>query len=87
MEHEATLRFVTNLDRGGIEAQLGQVRQKAAARNLADLAARLDGIEGRSRQELDTLIHDCIKLAHQTPGNRALVDQLEMVQINLPNLG
>lgn len=87
MEHETTLKLVTNLDRGGIEALLGDIRQKAVERNLADLAARLDGIKGKSRQELDALIHDCIKLAHQSPGNRGLVDQLEMAQINLPNLG
>jgi hypothetical protein len=87
MEHESTLKLVTNLDRGGIEALLDEIRRKAVERNLADLAARLDGIAGKSRQELDALIQKCIKLAHQTPGNRALVDQLEMAQINLPNLG
>lgn len=87
MEHESTLRFVTNLDRSGIEAQLSQVRQKAAERGLADLAAQLDGIAGKSRPELDALITACIKLAGQAAGNKALVDQLEMVQINLPNLG
>lgn len=87
MEHESTLKIVTNLDRAGIEAQLALVRQKAADRGLPAIAALLDGAAGKSRQELDMLITECIKLARQGADNRALSDQLEMVQINLPNLG
>lgn len=87
MEHESTLKFVTNLDRGGIETQLTQIRQKATDRGLAAVATLLDGLSGKSRQELDALITECVKLARQGPDNRPLVDQLEMVQINLPNLG
>jgi hypothetical protein len=87
MEHETTLKFVTDLDRAGIEMHLDQVQQKAAARGLADLAALLEGSAGKSRQDLDALVTACIKLAGQYAGNSALVDQLEMVQINLPNLG
>jgi hypothetical protein len=87
MEHEATLKIVTNLDRSGIETQLTQIRQKAADRGLPAIASLLEGIAGKSRQELDALITECVKLARQSPDNRALSDQLEMVQINLPNLG
>jgi hypothetical protein len=87
VEHEATLRFVTNLDRAGIEAQLRQVRQKATDRQVPAVAALLAGAEGKSRQELEQLIVDCLAALRQTPGQQALSDQLEMVQINLPNLG
>ncbi|MDO8933325.1 MAG: hypothetical protein Q7U97_13100 [Rhodocyclaceae bacterium] len=87
MEHESTLRFVTNLDRSGIEAQLRQVMQKAADRNLPAVAALLATADGRSRQELDQLIVECVRLIRETPEHKALSDQLEMVQINLPNLG
>lgn len=87
MEHESTLKLVTNLDRSGIEALLETIRLLAAERGMADIAGRLENVVGKSRMELDALIHDCIRLAHQAPGNRSLVDQLEMAEINLPNLG
>lgn len=87
MEHEATLRFVTNLDRAGIEAQLRQVMQKAVDRQLAAVAMLLTGAEGKSRQELDRLITESIAVLRGTPGQQSLADQLEMLQLNLPNLG
>jgi hypothetical protein len=87
VEHEATLRFVTNLDRAGIEAQLRQVERKAAERRVTAVAGLLAGAEGKSRQELEQLVAECLQALKQTPGQQALADQLEMVQINLPNLG
>jgi len=87
MEHEATLRFVTNLDRAGIEAQLQQVMKKATERNLPAVAALLATAGGQSRQELTQLITGCVGLLRAAPENRALIDQLEMIEINLPNLG
>ena len=87
MEHEATLRFVTNLDRAGIEKLLAGVAAKAAERNMANVAALLGGAPGKSRAELDKLIVECVGLLSKDGGNTGLIDQLEMVQINLPNLG
>lgn len=87
MEHEATLRFVTNLDRAGIEAQLRQVEQRAIDRQVTAVATLLGGAAGKSRQELEQLITECLQVLKQTSGQQALSDQLEMVQINLPNLG
>lgn len=87
MEHEATLRFVTNLDRAGIEAQLRQVAQKAAERQLPAVAELLSGADGKSRQALDEIISASIVLLRQGSGQQGLADQLEMLQLNLPNLG
>lgn len=87
MEHEATLRFVTNLDRAGIEGQLRQVAQKAAERQLPAVAALLGGAEGKSREALDRIVAEGIALLRQAPGQQGLCDQLEMLQLNLPNLG
>lgn len=86
MGHESTMVFVTNLDRAGIEAQLLQVRKAAVERNLADVAALLAEVQNKSRVELDQLITRCIQSIRATP-HKALCDQLEMLQMNLPNLG
>lgn len=87
MEHEATLRFVTNLDRAGIEKLLAGVAAKSAERGMANVTALLGGAPGKSRAELEKLIVECIGLLSKDSGNNGLIDQLEMVQINLPNLG
>lgn len=87
MEHEATLRFVTNLDRTGIEAQLRQVQEKAEARELKELAALLASAPGQSREGLENLIQRGIEMVRVSNGPKGLADQLEIVLLNLPNLG
>lgn len=87
MDHEATLRFVTNLDRAGIESQLHAAALKAAERGFGDVAAQLGEAAGKPRADLDALINRCVAQLKGKEGARGLIDQLEMVQINLPNLG
>ena len=42
---------------------------------------------GKPRADLDALINRCVAQLKGKEGARGLIDQLEMVQINLPNLG
>lgn len=87
MGHEATLQFITDLDRAGIEKHLAAIADKATARGAAEVATLLAGAPGKPRAELDALIVTCIGLLKQDKANSGLVDELDMVQMNLPNLG
>jgi hypothetical protein len=85
-EHEKTLKLVTNLDRGAIEKRLADVRGKAQAANLADLASMFMGIEGMPRAQMEERVRNALKWLASKPEHKALAAQLELVEINLPNL-
>ncbi|HZN85630.1 MAG TPA: hypothetical protein VFB53_02490 [Burkholderiales bacterium] len=84
--HDKTLKLVTNLDRAGIEERLGQVRAAAQAASLADLAQMFAGIEGAPRAQLEQKVRNAVKWLADKPEHKNLVAQLELVEINLPNL-
>jgi hypothetical protein len=84
--HDKTLKLVTNLDRGGIEERLAQIRSAAQAANLAELAQMLSGIEGAPRAQLEQTVRSAVKWLADKPAHRGLEAQLELVEINLPNL-
>jgi hypothetical protein len=84
--HDKTLKLVTNLDRGGIEERLAQIRGAAQAANLAELAQMLAGIEGAPRAQLEQTVRTAVKWLADKPAHKGLEAQLELVEINLPNL-
>jgi hypothetical protein len=84
--HDKTLKLVTNLDRAGIEERLGQVRAAAQAASLADLALMFAGIEGAPRAQLEQKVRSALKWLADKPEHKNLAAQLELVEINLPNL-
>jgi hypothetical protein len=84
--HDKTFELVTNLDRAGIEARLEEVRQTAESMLIADLAQPLTGIAGKSREELTARVRTAMEAARDA-GQQHLLTQLEMVELNLPNLG
>jgi hypothetical protein len=84
--HDKTFELVTNLDRAGIEARLEEVRQTAESMLIADLAQPLTGIAGKSREELTARVRTAMEAARDA-GQQQLLAQLEMVELNLPNLG
>jgi len=84
--HDKTLKLVTNLDRGGIEGRLAQIRGAAQAANLAELAQMLAGIEGAPRAQLEQTVRSAVKWLADKPAHKGLEAQLELVEINLPNL-
>jgi hypothetical protein len=84
--HDKTFELVTNLDRAGIEARLEEVRQTAESMLIADLAQPLTGIAGKSREELTARVRTAMAAARDA-GQQQLLTQLEMVELNLPNLG
>ncbi|HKX37479.1 MAG TPA: hypothetical protein VJN20_02370 [Burkholderiales bacterium] len=85
-DHDRTVRLVRNLDRGAIEAKLAEVRQAAQSSNLADLASLFAGVEGMPRAQMQERITSALKWLAGKPGHQKIVAQLELVEINLPNL-
>ena len=84
--HDKTLKLVTNLDRSGIEERLAQIRGAAQSANLAELAQMLAGIEGAPRAQLEQTVRSAVKWLADKPEHKGLAAQLELVEINLPNL-
>jgi hypothetical protein len=84
--HEKTLKLITNLDRSAIEARLADVRKAAQAANLADLASMFAGIEGMPKAQMEACVRNAIKWLADKPQHKGLAAQLELVEINLPNL-
>ncbi len=84
--HEKTLKMVTNLGRAAIEQRLGQIRAAAQSANLGDLVQMFAGIEGAPHAQLEQKVKSALKWLADKPDHNALSAQLELVEMNLPNL-
>jgi hypothetical protein len=84
--HEKTLKLVTNLDRAAIEARLADVRKAAQAASLADVVGALAGFEGAARPQMEQKVRAALKALATKEEHKGLSAQLELVEINLPNL-
>ena len=84
--HDKTLKLVTNLDRAGIEERLGQIRAAARSASLGELAQMFAGIEGAPRAQFEQKVRSALKWLADKPDHKNLSAQLELVEINLPNL-
>jgi hypothetical protein len=84
--HEKTLKLVTNLDRAAIEARVAEIRKAAQAGKLTDLAALFNGIEGMPRAQMEARVKSALKWLMDKPEHKNLMAQLELVELNLPNL-
>jgi hypothetical protein len=84
--HDKTLKLVTNLDRARIESRLAQIRGAAQSAGLAELAQMLAGAPGAPRAQLEQQVRNALKWLADKPDQKALEAQLELVEINLPNL-
>ena len=83
---EKTMRMVRNLDCGAIEGKLAEIRKAAQSSNLAELASMFSGVEGMPRGQIDTRITNALKWLADKPQHQTLIAQLELVEMNLPNL-
>ena len=84
--HEKTLKLVTNLDRAAIESRLAEVRKAAQAAGLGDVAGALAGFEGAARPQMEEKLRAALKALATRPEHKGLTAQLELLEINLPNL-
>ncbi len=85
-EENETLRWPTNLDRDAIVAPLVQVRAAAEAAGLAELAARLAGVESMPAAEIGSHAIAALTWIQEKPEYGAITTQLAMVAMNLKNL-
>ena len=85
MDLDKTFEFSTTLDRKAIEARLEEVRKAADELLLADVAQPLTGIAGKGRDEVAQRVQAALQ-ALQGSGQQRLIAQLELAEINLPNL-
>src|SRR5262245_24751245 len=84
--HDKTLKLVTNLDRAAIEARLADVHKAAQAANPGDVTGALDGYAGAARPAMEQKVRAALKALATKPEHKGLSAQLELVEINLPNL-
>jgi len=84
--NDKTLKLVTNLDRGAIEARLAELRKAAEAKNLKDLAQLFQGIEGMPRAQMEQRVRNALKWLSDKADHQDLYTKLELVELNLPNL-
>jgi hypothetical protein len=85
-DEEKTMKLVTNLDRGAIEAKLAQVRSEAQSANLKELADMFNGIEGMPRAQIEQKVKNALKWLGDKPQHNRISATLELVGLNLPNL-
>jgi hypothetical protein len=85
-EHDKTLKLVTNLDRSAIEGRLGALRKAAQSSNLGELAAMFAGVEGMPRAEMEKRVRSALQWLADKPQHNNLRGELELLELNLPNL-
>jgi len=85
-DEDKTVRLVRNLDRGAIEGKLAEVRAQGQSAGLAELAAMFNGVEGMPRAQMQTRVASALKWLADKPEHQKITAQLELVELNLPNL-
>ena len=83
---DKTVELVTNLDRAAVEKILQRVAVEAKAQGLDDLITLLGGFVGMSQVELRKRVALCLESLSSSPEHRVLFSQLELVELNLPQL-
>jgi hypothetical protein len=86
MSDDKTIELITNLDRPAVEAILQQVAAEAKKRELDDIITLLGEFVGMGEPELRKRVTLCLESLSASPEHRDLFSQLELVELNLPNL-
>jgi len=87
VDQDKTVELILNLDRAAIEGRLRQVVAEAQARQLDDIIVLLGNFVGMSQEELRKRVALCLESLSASPEHKAVFTQLELVELNLPNLG
>lgn len=86
MSHDETLRWPTNLDRGGIEARLVRVRDAAKAQGLEHLASLFANPAAMSAAQIGSSVLAALEWLQEKPEHKDFTRQVEVVALNLKNL-
>jgi hypothetical protein len=85
-DSDKTVKMMINLDRAAIEKKLAEVRAAAQAANLPELASMFTGVEGMPHAQIAQRVVSAVKWMSGKSEHRAIAAQLELVELNLPNL-
>jgi hypothetical protein len=80
---DQTVEWVSHLERPAVEEKLRQIVAEAKARKLDNIIALLGHFVGMSQGKRIAL---CLHALSGASGQKALFAQLEVVELNLPNL-
>jgi hypothetical protein len=83
---DKTVELITTLDRAAVEGILKQVAAEAKAKGLDDIITLLGDFVGMSQQDLKKRVALCLESLSASSEHRMLFSQLELVELNLPNL-
>jgi hypothetical protein len=86
VDENETLRWPTNLNRGGIEQRLLLVRAAAESQKLSELSAIFRNLEAMTPGEIGSAVVSALSWLQDKPEHRPITMQLEMVAMNLKNL-
>jgi hypothetical protein len=86
MSFDSTMIFSTTMNRAEIEAMLGECRTFAAAADLPAVAQLLTDANGLPAAELGKRIMGCLEQLGGKDEYALLIDKLDMLLLNLPNL-
>jgi hypothetical protein len=84
--HDQTLKIVTNLDRGAIEARLADVGHAAREAGLSELASLFNETEGMPRAQIEQRVGNAVRWLADKPQYQSIRSMLELIEINIPNL-
>lgn len=85
-ENDETLRWPTNLDRGGIEKRLEQARAEAEKAGLDEIVKLLTDVPAMSAAQLGSAVVAALNILQERSEHRPVTMTLEMVAMNLKNL-
>ena len=83
---EKTIKLILNLNRAAIEGKLAEMRTAAQAKNLPELASLFVGIEGMPHAQIEQRVKNALKWVAGKPGLGNIAANLELIEVNLPNL-
>ncbi len=86
MSFDATMKFSTTMNRAEIDAMLAECRSFAAAADLPAVAKLLTGTDGLQAAELKARIIGGLEQLGGKDEYALLIDKLDMLLLNLPNL-
>ncbi|MEO7726996.1 MAG: hypothetical protein ABIS45_07055 [Burkholderiales bacterium] len=86
MSFDSTMKFSTTMNRAEIDAMLGDCRNFASAADFPDVAALLTGTDGAAPDALKTRTIGCLEQLGGKDEYALLIDKLDMLPLNLPNL-
>ena len=86
MSFDSTIKFSTTMNRAEIDAMLAECQSFAAAADLPEVAKFLTGTAGLPAGELKTRMTSCLEILGGKDEYALLIDKLDMLLLNLPNL-